>query len=679
MNIWAHRGLSYKYPENTLTAFRAACAYDITGIELDIQKTKDGEIVVIHDEKVDRTTDGTGFVKDFTLKELKQLKIANGEGEPERIPTMREVLELLKPYCLGDDLLINIEMKNSEIRYKGMEEEILRLVAEFGLSDHIVYSSFLPEAVALIKELDPTVRTGILHDSPDQCVAWLEQTKADAIHPFVQEVVPGQHLERLGLPVRAWNIRNQEPFFGEEGTVVRQDTEKLRRMGVTDLFTNNADLYCELHAPRFRDTMRLIPGVAPDPQTGLLTEKEGVAANAEPAEVRAGMRMRWNAPHLEYRIHRYSGEIDPALIYTYTYHPESNWTTICPEKETEDWTDADTTFEDDGYIRLEVRRKDGQEMAEGIRLKDICTFSGSPDHLPPIPSYFLQEIQETERTVRACRGRGDRAYLLLADSHYATGGHWEETLRNLKAVSRRICPDGVIHLGDFTDGLMPSEQTGEWFLEVKKDLLSLGCPLRICVGNHDTNSFRNNPDPFTREEWETLYLDGKKNSFTDDARTKVRSIFLSSFDPKEKERYGFDAGTVVWFAKTLLTTPIGWRLLIFSHVPPLPEIHYWSKEIRNGLAMVRLAQTANRLGHPVLGWFHGHNHADQIYRRKGFPIISIGCVKMEDFKDKKPNGAFVPDRKAGDVTQELWDVLVVHGSGNSLDLIRFGAGTDRKT
>ena len=52
---------------------------------------------------------------------------------------------------------------------------------------------------------------------------------------------------------------------------------------------------------------------------------------------------------------------------------------------------------------------------------------------------------------------------------------------------------------------------------------------------------------------------------------------------------------------------------------------------------------------------------------------------MEDFKDKKPNGAFVPDRKAGDVTQELWDVLVVHGSGNSLDLIRFGAGTDRKT
>ena len=69
MNIWAHRGLSGLYPENTIQAFKEACQYDITGIELDIQMTKDGSMVVIHDEKVNRTTDGKGYVKDLTLEE----------------------------------------------------------------------------------------------------------------------------------------------------------------------------------------------------------------------------------------------------------------------------------------------------------------------------------------------------------------------------------------------------------------------------------------------------------------------------------------------------------------------------------------------------------------------------------------------------------------------------------
>lgn len=75
MKIWAHRGCSYRYPENTLSSFREACRYEITGIELDIQLSRDGEIVVIHDERVDRTTDGSGRVEAMTLRELKQLKI----------------------------------------------------------------------------------------------------------------------------------------------------------------------------------------------------------------------------------------------------------------------------------------------------------------------------------------------------------------------------------------------------------------------------------------------------------------------------------------------------------------------------------------------------------------------------------------------------------------------------
>ena len=172
VNIWAHRGCCCRYPENTLAAFGAACRLGgLSGIELDIQLTRDGEIVVIHDETVDRTTDGHGNVGDFSLEELKRLRVKAGRllffqrYTEERIPLMREVLELVKPFCEENGLLINIELKNSNVRYEGMEQKILALVAEYGLEGHIIYSSFNPDSILLLKELDSSVQTGILDGS----------------------------------------------------------------------------------------------------------------------------------------------------------------------------------------------------------------------------------------------------------------------------------------------------------------------------------------------------------------------------------------------------------------------------------------------------------------------------------------------------------------------------------
>ena len=144
MKIWAHRGCSQLYPENTLLAFEKAMnVKNLTGVELDIQLTRDGEIVVIHDEKVDRTTDGFGYVRDYTLKELKQLHIFAGRGaDTERIPTMKEVIELLLPRMKSDGFMINIELKTSVFNYPGIEEKIVALVDEMGVKDNIVYSSF---------------------------------------------------------------------------------------------------------------------------------------------------------------------------------------------------------------------------------------------------------------------------------------------------------------------------------------------------------------------------------------------------------------------------------------------------------------------------------------------------------------------------------------------------------
>ena len=115
MKIWAHRGCSQRYPENTLLAFEKAMELkELSGIELDIQLTKDGEIVVIHDERVDRTTEGIGFVRDYTLAELKRLHIYADIHAVQSIPTIGEVFDLLERR-LRDGLKLNIELKNSVV------------------------------------------------------------------------------------------------------------------------------------------------------------------------------------------------------------------------------------------------------------------------------------------------------------------------------------------------------------------------------------------------------------------------------------------------------------------------------------------------------------------------------------------------------------------------------------
>jgi len=265
VKIWAHRGCSMDYPENTLMAFRAAAEVKgITGIELDVQLSKDGVPVVIHDETVNRTTDGNGNVRDFTLQELQGLKIAalyegqigavmsgnvrkEGEVSYTTIPTLEEVFELLQPYCEKNGLLINIELKNSKIRYEGMEEKVLALVRRYGLEDSIVYSSFLPESMGLIRELAPTAQTAILGTSMNWCLEQMEKQNADAIHPWIGGLDIEMEAVEAGVlcdvPVRAWNA--EEPFFGQDRPLKEKNLPKYASFGVTDIITNVPKMYLE--------------------------------------------------------------------------------------------------------------------------------------------------------------------------------------------------------------------------------------------------------------------------------------------------------------------------------------------------------------------------------------------------------------------------------------------------
>ena len=147
MKIWAHRGCSQRYPENTLLAFeKAAAIQNLEGIELDIQLTKDGELVVIHDERVDRTTEGMGFVRDYKLSELKRLHIYADNHPSQSIPTIDEVFDLLETR-LKSGLKLNIELKNSVYVYNDMEEKIVEKVHQRGLQKAVVYSTFYAKSL----------------------------------------------------------------------------------------------------------------------------------------------------------------------------------------------------------------------------------------------------------------------------------------------------------------------------------------------------------------------------------------------------------------------------------------------------------------------------------------------------------------------------------------------------
>ena len=119
---FAHRGFSGKYPENTLLAFSKAIEEGVDGIENDVHLTKDGVLVVMHDELVDRTTNGKGYIKDKTYEELSQLDASYifKEYGPQKVPTLREYLELVK----DTDIITNIELKTGVFEYTGIEQRI---------------------------------------------------------------------------------------------------------------------------------------------------------------------------------------------------------------------------------------------------------------------------------------------------------------------------------------------------------------------------------------------------------------------------------------------------------------------------------------------------------------------------------------------------------------------------
>ena len=161
---FAHRGFSGKYPENTMLAFRKAVEEGVDGIELDVQLTKDGEVVIIHDETIDRTTDGKGLVVSYTYDELRKFDASfkfRGQCGFNPIPTLREYFELVK----DKNIVTNIELKTGLNEYFGIEEKVWKLIEEYKLEDRVLISSFNHYSVLRMKSIAPNLKYGLLTET----------------------------------------------------------------------------------------------------------------------------------------------------------------------------------------------------------------------------------------------------------------------------------------------------------------------------------------------------------------------------------------------------------------------------------------------------------------------------------------------------------------------------------
>lgn len=182
MKIFAHRGYSAKYPENTISAFKAVVDIPIYGVEFDVHLTKDGEMVVIHDERINRTSNGKGYVKDLTLEELRQYDFGSWFDEKfkgEKIPTLAEVLDVFE----NTKHILNIEIKSDIIPYAGLLEKVLELVEKRNLENRVLISSFDHEVIQKLAKSNPTIDNGALFLRNILNMAeYQEQIPAKALH-----------------------------------------------------------------------------------------------------------------------------------------------------------------------------------------------------------------------------------------------------------------------------------------------------------------------------------------------------------------------------------------------------------------------------------------------------------------------------------------------------------------
>lgn len=228
-----HRGASAAAPENTLPAFKLATEQGAHGVELDAQLSADGHVVIMHDFDVDKTTDGRGPVKTKLLADLKELDAGSHfspkfAGTP--IPTLDEVFA-----ALGPVLLFNIELKTADIRDKGLEAEVIRLIEDHNQQDRVMLSSFNPFALMRARRHNSRIKRGLLWDPTLPPLLRMQifrrLARPHMFHPYWKAVTPKMvnKEHRRGARVNVWTCNDPAAM------------KSLMAIGVSSIMTDYPD------------------------------------------------------------------------------------------------------------------------------------------------------------------------------------------------------------------------------------------------------------------------------------------------------------------------------------------------------------------------------------------------------------------------------------------------------
>ncbi|ANX11149.1 glycerophosphodiester phosphodiesterase [Fictibacillus arsenicus] len=247
----AHRGASGYAPEHTLMSYKMGEQMHGDYIEVDLQMTKDGELIAMHDETLDRTTNGTGQVKDYTLEEIKELDAgswfnekypekAKTEYEGLKVPTLEEVFQ-----TFGKNANYYIETKSPEV-YPGMEEKLAEMVDEYGINkDTLLVQSFSSASLLKMNEIDPSMKLVQLmwYTSP----AAISDAEVEAIKQYAVGIGPNSAMiDKAYVQKTVQNGLEIHPYTVNE----KEEMQKLIEWGVTGIFTNFPDLLNEVKKGR---------------------------------------------------------------------------------------------------------------------------------------------------------------------------------------------------------------------------------------------------------------------------------------------------------------------------------------------------------------------------------------------------------------------------------------------
>ena len=235
MKIFAHRGYSRNYPENTFVAFQKASKLNVYGVEFDVHLTADNQLVVIHDETIDRTSNGSGFVKDMTLAELEKYDYGRWFGEQfagQKIPTLREVLTNFAE----TQHVLNIEIKSDIFEYEGIEQLIAQEIEAFGIHDRVIISSFNHESLQHFHQFQPNIQTAALFASLVTNIEhYIKTIPSVAMHIWYyhgnRKII--QNAITNGIPVRAFTVNDVKI------------ANQLQALGIDAIFTDDPLLILE--------------------------------------------------------------------------------------------------------------------------------------------------------------------------------------------------------------------------------------------------------------------------------------------------------------------------------------------------------------------------------------------------------------------------------------------------